>query len=78
MNNPSQTSELALRTTWTRARRQAAPAVGWVKGITHSPRRAALSGCAIVLLIVAIVTPCVPRIPSIDLTSRVALPADLP
>ena len=56
MSSPGQASEIALRT-WTRARRQAAPAISWVKGITHSPRRAALSGCAVVLLIVAIVTP---------------------
>ena len=56
MSSPSHASELALRT-WTRTRRQAAPAVSWVKGITHSPRRAALSGCAVILLIVAIVTP---------------------
>ena len=56
MSNPGQASELALRT-WTRARRQAAPAISWVKGITHSPRRAALSGCAVILLIIAIITP---------------------
>lgn len=56
MSNPGQASELALRT-WTWARRQVAPGVNWVKGITHSPRRAALSGCAVILLIIAIVTP---------------------
>jgi hypothetical protein len=57
MSNPAiQDSERALGA-WTRARRQAAPAVNWVKGITHSPRRAALSGCALILLVIAIVTP---------------------
>ncbi len=56
MNNLGQASEPALHTR-TRVRRQAAPAISWVKGITHSPRRAALSSCAVILLIVAIVTP---------------------
>jgi hypothetical protein len=57
MSSPAtQAGGRALRT-WTRARRHAAPAVSWIKGITHSPRRAALSASALILLIVAIVTP---------------------
>jgi hypothetical protein len=55
-NSGGQASELALRT-WSRTRRQAAPAISWVKGITQSPRRAALSGCAVILLIIAIINP---------------------
>lgn len=46
----------ALRA-WARVRSQAAPTISWFTGITHSPRRAALSGCAAILLIVAILTP---------------------
>jgi hypothetical protein len=39
------------------ARRWAAPVIRWVEGIRNSPRRAALSAGAILLLIVAIVSP---------------------
>lgn len=42
---------------WARARRWAAPAIRWVEGIKNSPRRAALSVGAIILLIVAVVSP---------------------
>jgi hypothetical protein len=57
MSNPvAQASKPALRT-WTRARRQAAPVISWVKSITQSPRRAALSASAVILLVIAIITP---------------------
>jgi len=37
--------------------RRVAPAVSWLKGITDSPRQAALAACVVILLIVAILTP---------------------
>jgi hypothetical protein len=57
MTDPAvRVSEPALRA-WVRGRRCAAPALSWVEGIRDSPRRAALSACAVILLIVAIVSP---------------------
>ena len=57
MTDPTtEVSERALEA-WVQARRWAAPAIRWVEGIKNSPRRAALSAGAIILLIVAIVSP---------------------
>lgn len=57
MTDPTtEVSERALRA-WVQARRWAAPAVRWVQGIRDSPRRAALSALAVILLIIAAVFP---------------------
>jgi hypothetical protein len=42
---------------WTRTARWASPATAWIRGVRHSPRRAALAACAIALLAVAATNP---------------------
>jgi len=42
---------------WFRTVRWAAPATAWIRGVRHSPRRAALAACALALLIVAVTSP---------------------
>ncbi|MGH3219877.1 MAG: hypothetical protein ACRDPY_14430 [Streptosporangiaceae bacterium] len=40
-----------------RAARRVNPAISWTRGITHSPRRAALAVCAVLLLVIAAAAP---------------------
>jgi hypothetical protein len=46
-----------IRRAWARRAYWARPAGAWIRSVTHSPRRAALAGCTLVLLIIAIAAP---------------------
>ena len=57
MSRPVVRARKRWLTAWTLVRRPVAPAISWAKGTTHSPRRATLSLCVVILLVIAIVTP---------------------
>jgi hypothetical protein len=57
MSDPPSPAEEMAGAAWIRTVRWASPATAWVRGVRHSPRRAALAGCAIALLAVAAASP---------------------
>ena len=57
MTDPASPAEEIAAAAWIRTVRWAAPATAWIRGVRHSPRRAALAACAVALLIVAVTNP---------------------
>jgi hypothetical protein len=57
MTSPAPRSASPASAAWGRTVRWASPAAAWTRGITHSPRRAALAACSLLLLPVAIAQP---------------------
>jgi hypothetical protein len=55
--SPAEEIEEIAGAAWTSTVRWAAPATAWIRGVRHSPRRAALAACAMVLLVVAVTSP---------------------
>jgi hypothetical protein len=55
--SPAEELEEIAAAAWIRTVRWAAPATAWIRGVRHSPRRAALAACALALLIVAVTNP---------------------
>jgi hypothetical protein len=55
--SPAEEIEEIAAAAWIRTVRWASPATAWIRGVRHSPRRAALAACAVALLIVAVTNP---------------------